>query len=200
MAMWCAIRTYAAHAAELGNARPTRPIFFTKPEGCLSSEQTIDVSGHDGEIHHEVELVVKLDREASVTHVAVGLDLTDRAAQSSARPEGLPWARGKAFRGAARLGALVPWTEGEAALMSSGLHLELRVDGDVRQSSPVMAMSMPPSTLLDDLRSWAPLMDGDLVFTGTPPGVGQLQPGQKVEAVLRNADQAVLSRLDLRCV
>ncbi len=200
MAMWCAIRTYAAHAAELGNARPTRPIFFTKPEGCLSSEQTIDVSGHDGEIHHEVELVVKLDREASVTHVAVGLDLTDRAAQSSARPEGLPWARGKAFRGAARLGAFVPWTEGEAALMSSGLHLELRVDGDVRQSSPVHAMSMAPSTLLDDLRSWAPLVDGDLVFTGTPSGVGQLLPGQKVEAVLRNADQAVLSRLDLLCV
>lgn len=199
MAMWCAIRTYAAHAAELGNARPTRPIFFTKPDGCLSSDQTIDVSGHDGEIHHEIELVVKLDHNAEVTHVAVGLDLTDRAAQSAARPEGLPWARGKAFRGAARLGALVPWTEGESALMSSGLHLELCIDGEVHQSSPVAAMSMPPASLLSDLRSWAPLTDGDLVFTGTPPGVGQLQPGQKVEAVLRNADHAVLSRLDLRC-
>ena len=83
--------------------------------------------------------------------------------------------------------------------MSSGLHLELLIDGEVRQSSPVAAMSMPPSSLLVDLRSWAPLTDGDLVFTGTPPGVGQLQPGQKVEAVLRNADHAVLSRLDLRC-
>jgi 2-keto-4-pentenoate hydratase/2-oxohepta-3-ene-1,7-dioic acid hydratase in catechol pathway len=83
--------------------------------------------------------------------------------------------------------------------MSSGLQLELLVDGKVRQSSPVAAMSMSPSNLLEDLRSWAPLVDGDLVFTGTPPGVGQLQPGQKVEAVLRNADQAVLSRLDLHC-
>ncbi|GIS27734.1 MAG: hypothetical protein CM15mP128_4930 [Methanobacteriota archaeon] len=90
MTMWCAIRTYAAHADELGNARQERPIFFTKPDGCLSSEETIDVSGHDGEIHHEVELVLRLDESEAVSHIAVGLDLTDRAAQREARPEGLP--------------------------------------------------------------------------------------------------------------
>ena len=200
MAMWCAIRTYAAHADELGNPQPTQPIFFTKPDGCLSMEDTIDVSGHDGEIHHEVELVLRLDESGTVAHIAVGLDLTDRAAQSQARPEGLPWARGKAFRGAARIGAFHPWTQDVASLTTSGLHLELTVDGDVRQSSTVEAMSIPPSALLADLQAWAPLSAGDVVFTGTPPGVGPLHPGQAVEAVLRDGNHAVLSRLDLRCV
>lgn len=199
MAMWCAIRTFAAHADELGNARPTRPIFFTKPDGCLSTSSIIDVTGHDGEIHHEVELVLKLGEGREVTHLAVGLDLTDRAAQQEARPEGLPWARGKAFRGAARLGAFVPWTESVEALSTSGLHLELRIDGEVRQSAPVVGMSIPPSRLLDDLQDWAPIQRGDLVFTGTPPGVGQLHPGQHVEAVLLDGDNAVVSRLDLHC-
>ena len=76
MTMWCAIRTYAAHADELGNPRQTRPIFFTKPDGCLSMEDTIDVSGHPGELHHEVELVLRLDEAGEVSHIAVGLDLT----------------------------------------------------------------------------------------------------------------------------
>ncbi len=200
MTMWCAIRTYAAHADELGNPRQTRPIFFTKPDGCLSMEDTIDVSGHPGELHHEVELVLRLDEAGEVSHIAVGLDLTDRAAQLEARPEGLPWARSKAFRGAARIGPLVPWSKDVAALSRSGLHLELRIDGDVRQSSPVGAMSIPLVDLLTDLQTWAPLADGDVVFTGTPPGVGCLQSGQAVQAVLRDADQAVLSRLELRCV
>ena len=198
--MWCAIRTYAAHADELGNPRQARPIFFTKPDGCLSTDDTIDVSGHHGEIHHEVELVLRLDGAGTVSHIAVGLDLTDRAAQLEARPEGLPWARGKAFRGAARIGPFVPWAKDAAALNTSGLHLELRIDGDVRQTSPVEAMSIPPADLLTDLQTWAPLTDGDVVFTGTPSGVGRLHAGQAVEAVLRDEDRAVLSRLDLRCV
>jgi len=200
MAMWCAIRTYAAHADELGNARPTRPIFFTKPAGCLSTSNAIDVSGHDGEIHHEVEFVLKLGEGGGITHVAVGLDLTDRAAQQEARPEGLPWARGKAFRGAARLGGFVPWTQSVEALSTSGLRLELRIDGEVRQSAAIASMSIPPSRLLDDLQDWAPLQDGDLVFTGTPSGVGQLHPEAHLEAVLMDVNSTVLSRLDLRCV
>jgi 2-keto-4-pentenoate hydratase/2-oxohepta-3-ene-1,7-dioic acid hydratase in catechol pathway len=61
-------------------------------------------------------------------------------------------------------------------------------------------MSIAPAALLDDLRGWAPLTDGDVVFTGTPSGVGRLHPGQTVVAVLQDADDAVLSRLDLRCV
>ena len=83
---------------------------------------------------------------------------------------------------------------------TSGLHLELRIDDEVRQSARVDAMSIAPAALLDDLRGWAPLTAGDVVFTGTPSGVGRLHPGQAVVAVLRDADDAVLSRLDLRCV
>lgn len=194
--MWCAIRTYAAHADELGNKRQTSPVFFVKPEACLT-EGAIDVTRHPGEIHHEVELVLRLDEGLHVDGIAVGLDLTDRAAQQAARPDGLPWARGKAFIGAARLGPFVPWNSGMEGL--SRLHLELRIDGELRQQAALSSMSITPQALLAELQSWAPLMGGDLVFTGTPSGVGQLLPGQHVSAVLCDGEGTVLSSLELDC-
>lgn len=94
----------------------------------------------------------------------------------------------------------MPWTQSVEGLSTSGLRLELRIDGEVRQSAAIASMSIPPSRLLDDLQDWAPLQDGDLVFTGTPSGVGQLHPGTHLEAVLMDDNSAVLSGLDLRCV
>jgi len=196
MTLWCAIRTFAAHADELGNPRPSAPIVFLKPEASLI-DGPIDLSGHDGEVHHEVELVLRLDATLQVSHIAVGLDLTDRAAQAAARPEGLPWARGKAFRGAARVGPWVPWNDDVEGLLD--LSLELRVDDEVRQSATLRGMSITPSALLDDLRRWAPLAEGDLVFTGTPSGVGRLHPGERVVADLRSSNGVLLSQIDLMC-
>ncbi len=196
MTLWCAIRTFAAHAEELGNALPTSPIVFLKPASCLI-EGPIDVTGHDGEVHHEVELVLRLDANLVVSHIAVGLDLTDRAAQAAARPEGLPWARGKAFRGAARVGPWVAWDKPLDDLLD--LHLELSVDGELRQSAPLSSMSLSPRALLEDLRAWAPLVEGDLLFTGTPAGVGRLHPGEHVKAVLASSAGKVLSLLEVEC-
>ena len=138
--------------------------------------------------------------QGQVSHIAVGLDLTDRAAQREARPEGLPWARGKAFRGAARIGGFVPWAKDVAGLSTSGLHLELRIDGEVRQSRPGGRDVHRSSGAAERSSRVGALTDGDVVFTGTPSGVGRLHPGQTVAAVLQDADDAVLSRLDLRCV
>jgi len=75
----------------------------------------------------------------------------------------------------------------------------LRVDEEVRQSATLRGMSITPSALLDDLRRWAPLAEGDLLFTGTPSGVGRLHPGERVVADLRSSNGVLLSQIDLMC-
>ena len=109
MALWCTIRTFAKHAAELGNEQPTVPIFFVKPNNCLQRTGPVLVSSHLGEIHHEVECVVRLNEHAQPEAIAVGLDLTDRLTQGELRTEQLPWTKAKCFRGSAYVGNFVQW-------------------------------------------------------------------------------------------
>lgn len=201
MAMWCTIRTFAKHALELGNQPAVEPIVFVKPAACLHEDGPIPVSTHPGEVHHEVECVVRLNEALEPEAVAVGLDLTDRAAQSELRAEQLPWAKAKCFAASAVVGSWAPWNEGWAALVdpARGLHLALRVNGELRQSSPLHEMSVTPDQQISALRAWAPVQAGDLLFTGTPQGVGQLLPGDAVEAVLTNANGDAVSKLSTRC-
>ena len=201
MAMWCTIRTFAKHALELGNQPAVEPIIFVKPAGCLHEHGPIPVSAHPGEVHHEVECVVRLNEAFEPEAVAVGLDLTDRAAQSALRAEQLPWAKAKCFTASAVVGSWAAWNDGWAGLVdpAHGLHLTLRVNGEVRQSSPLHEMSVTPAQQISALRSWAPVQAGDLLFTGTPQGVGQLLPGDAVEAVLTNANGDRVSELSTRC-
>ena len=104
MALWCTIRTFAQHAIELGNEQPATPVFFVKPNNCLQRNGHIMVSAHPGEVHHEVECVVRLDQHAQPEAIAVGLDLTDRLTQGELRSEQLPWTKGKCFKGSAYVG------------------------------------------------------------------------------------------------
>ena len=201
MAMWCTIRTFAKHAIELGNTPPVEPIFFVKPDGCLHGDGPLPVSDHPGEVHHEVECVVLLDEAMEPISVAVGLDLTDRATQGELRAGQLPWAKGKCFRSSAVVGPWSPWTGTWDDLVKPecGLHLSLSVNGEERQSTPLCEMSVTPRQQVEALTPWAPVQSGDLLFTGTPQGVGQLHPGDHVMAVLTGLDGAVLSSLDVRC-
>ena len=201
MAIWCTIRTYAAHAAELGNEAPPSAIFFVKPESCLNLGQPIDVTGHPGEVHHEVELVVRLDSDGRATAIGVGIDLTDRASQAVLRAGGLPWARGKCFRGSAVLGEMVDWPHGIESLSSpeTGLRLELKVNGNTMQSAAISQMSISPAEQVSTLQEWAGLSEGDLLYTGTPSGVGQLFSGDMVLATLFDGENNPISQLDLRC-
>ena len=202
MAMWCTIRTFAKHAVELGNEPVAEPIFFVKPNGCLHEDGPLPVSAHPGEVHHEVECVVRLNDAMEPEAVAVGLDLTDRATQSALRADQLPWAKGKCFRSSAVVGPWSPWSGTWDDLVSSiqGLHLSLSVNGEQRQSSPLSEMSVTPRQQIDALLTWAPVNGGDVLFTGTPQGVGQLHPGDHVVAKLTGPDGVERSSIDLRCV
>ena len=201
MAMWCTIRTFAKHAIELGNTPPTEPIIFVKPASCLHTEGPLPVSDHPGEVHHEVECVVRLNQALEPEAVAVGLDLTDRAAQGELRAERLPWAKAKCFRASAVLGTWTAWRAGWDALVdpSLGLHLSLEVNGEIRQSTPLHEMSVTPAQQIAALRQWAPVEGGHLLFTGTPEGVGRLLPGDDVLARLTDGEGRVLSEISTRC-
>ena len=107
MDVWCAIRTYPKHATELGNPIPTAPVFFLKPSSSVVDFGTIDSCG--GDVHHEIELVLKLGDNMEPTHMALGLDLTKRSIQDYLKEKSLPWAKAKAFNGSAVLGDWVDY-------------------------------------------------------------------------------------------
>ena len=201
MTMWCTIRTFAKHAVELGNEPVAAPIFFVKPSGCLHHEGPLPVSTHPGEVHHEVECVVQLNEAMEPVALAVGLDLTDRATQSELRADQLPWAKGKCFRSSAVIGSWSAWpgTWDDLVAPKQGLHLFLSVNGEERQSSMLSEMSVTPRQQIDALLPWAPVATGDVLFTGTPQGVGQLHPGDRVVARLTGPNGEELSKIEVSC-
>jgi fumarylpyruvate hydrolase len=182
-------RNYAAHAAEMG-AGGAPPVFFLKPASALASGGgPLSLPLGSGELHHEVELVVvighggkAIDRARALEHVrgyAVGLDLTLREVQAEAKRRGDPWALAKGFDGAAPVSLVAP--RGEVG-DGSGLEITLDVNGERRQSGNTSQMVHGVADLIAHVSGWMTLEPGDLLFTGTPAGVGPLREGDRVEA------------------
>jgi len=193
--IWCALRTFAAHAKEMGGEPLTSPRFFLKPLAALAEPPMgceMMLPRHLDEVHHEVELVLKLGDDQTLSEIAVGLDLTDRATQDEAKAEGMPWTQSKGFANSAIVGNFV-----EPPVGLAHLRLELAVNGEPRQEASIGQMSFTPLDLLSSLSQWAPLEKGDLLFCGTPSGIGPLTRGDHVQARLLREDGTVLSELDL---
>ena len=202
MALWCTIRTFAKHAEELGNQQLVEPIFFVKPLNCITTESPLNISQHPGEVHHEIECVIRLGNNLQVEAVAVGLDLTDREAQSICQEQQIPWAKGKCFTNSAVMGPFSDWAGDIHSLVdeSEGLALILTVNGKIVQQAPLSQMSITPSMQIDALQQWAPVCSGDYLFTGTPAGVGQLHVGDQLVAILQTIDGRSVSRFEANCV
>tara|TARA_B100001996_G_C18620247_1_gene577404 strand:+ start:756 stop:1325 length:570 start_codon:yes stop_codon:yes gene_type:complete len=174
MDVWCAIRTYPKHAEELGNPIPQEPIFFLK-----SSSSVIDfgeIDSCNGDVHHEIELVLKLGQDLTPLQMALGLDLTKRSVQDRLKAEGLPWAQAKAFTGSAVIGNWIDY--------NPNVEYSLKINDKEVQRGSLTEMSWTPSELIDKLSVWAPIQEGDVLFTGTPAGVGPLMPGDAITASL----------------
>ena len=188
--IFCLGRNYAAHAREMG-ASPDpegEPVVFLKPaHALLAPPGPTRLPPGGGEIHHEVEVVLRVGPGAKAEAVALGLDLTDRARQARAKAGGLPWATAKGFRGSAPVGPFVP-AAGLPPL--DRLRFTLAVNGAVRQSGDTSLMLRPIPRILAELDRWFGLKPGDLVFTGTPDGVGPLAPGDVLDLVLVGVPQA----------
>jgi len=175
-AIWCVGRNYAEHARELGNAVPAEPVVFLKPASSVAlSGATLRLPPDSKRVDHEVELVVARAADGSL-RMAVGIDFTARDIQEELKKKGLPWTLAKARPGFAALGPFVP-----ARLPQT---LTLSVNGAVRQRGTSADMLFPVPALLEYLDARFAPRPGDVVFTGTPPGVGPVAAGDRVEAVL----------------
>jgi fumarylpyruvate hydrolase len=175
------------------------PKFFLKPWSAQAHPPVgceLDLPPGLNLIHHEVELVVRLARAPDglmiPESVAIGIDLTEREIQAEAKREGLPWTESKGFRNSAILG-------GFAALPIGLEHhrLELAINGAPRQEAAISDCLFSVLELIESLEKWAPLEAGDLLFCGTPAGVGAMADGDRVEARLLNPDGEPISEIDL---
>ena len=202
MTAWCTIRTFSEHAIELGNEPSIEPIFFIKPSNCVHIESDIPISSLESEIHYETECVLRLGGDGKPTHLMVGLDLTDRQRQTELKNNQLPWARAKCFRASAILGNPSPLevSVDELSHPDYGFGIRLQINAKVVQHALLSQMSITPRQQLDALMRWAPIEEGDYLFTGTPKGVGRLNVGDHILAEVFRGDGVIVSRFEGRCV
>ena len=198
--IYCVGRNFADHAREMGAAVPASkaergsPVFFMKPADAVVTGAVVPYPPATAELHHEVELVVALGRDAPagplpleqaqalVFGYSVGLDLTRRDLQAAAKAKGLPWDTAKGFDHSAPVGELVPATQVDSL---EGRVLELQVNGQLRQCAPLSDLIWTGAEILHERSKLYALRAGDLVFMGTPAGVAALQPGDAFQARLQ---------------
>lgn len=180
--LFCVGRNYAAHAREMGADEREPPFFFMKPASAvLSGGGDLAYPPMTDDLHHEVELVVALGVGASVFGYGVGLDMTRRDLQGEAKKAGKPWDMGKVFDHAAPVSALVP------AAQVSGVdqgRIALHVNGALRQDGDLNEMIWTVPEIIQELSRFITLLPGDLIFTGTPSGVGPVQRGDRLDGMI----------------
>jgi len=187
--VFCIGLNYTEHIRELSNEVPATPVIFMKPATCvIGSGEKIHFPTHGKDFHHEVELVVKVGEEGKprteeealsfVDSFTVGLDLTLRDVQKNLRKNGMPWEISKAFDQSAPVGNFVPYTK---ALDLGNISFGCKVNGVERQKGNTDSMIHGiPALLMAVSKVWK-LYPGDILFTGTPAGVGPLKIGDTIE-------------------
>lgn len=191
--VFCVGRNYAEHAKEMG-ADPQRepPFFFTKPADAIAADGSeVPYPSATSNLHHEVELVIaiavggeNIAPPSALDHVfgyAVGNDLTRRDLQATAKKTGRPWDTAKGFDQSAPIAAISPVER--CGHISSG-KISLSVNGECRQMGDISDMIWSTGEIISTLSTLFTLQPGDLIFTGTPAGVGALQPGDVIEACI----------------
>lgn len=200
--IFCVGRNYEAHARELGmEVDREAPFFFTKAAiNAVSSGATIPYPPSTANYQHEMELVIgigkagfRVPESKAFEHVfgyACGLDMTRRDLQIQAREKKLPWDLGKDFENAAVLSEMAP--ADEIGHPGKG-KIELKVNGIIRQSSDISLMIHPVPALIAHLSQFYHLQPGDLIFTGTPEGVGPVVAGDRIEGTIEKIGAIALT-------
>ena len=190
--IFCLGRNYEAHAREMGASRPDAPVVFIKPStAILHSGSNVVLPRFSKELHHEVEMVVLLGQgginipvSKAMSFVAgygVGLDMTLRDIQARAKAQGLPWSVAKGFDSSAPISTIAPASE---VPDPHSLSMSLRVNGVVRQQGSTANMIFRVEEIVAYLSTVFTLREGDVIFTGTPEGVGPVFPGDTLHAEL----------------
>lgn len=182
----CVGKNYLKHAVELGDALNEEALFFLKPPSTVAVPPGPIAIPVQGEIHHEVELVFEIRRQGAAwkfSRYTVGLDLTIRDLQNKLKKAGQPWEKAKVFRNSTILG---PWRELVSLERVMSTPFSISINGQVRQEGVGNDMRWKPEALLAEAAKYFPVVDGDVLFTGTPEGVGELKAGDQV--VVRGLD------------
>ena len=185
MKIICVGRNYADHAKELKNEIPTQPVIFLKPDTALLRENAaFYYPKFSSQIDYEVELVVKIDKEGKniqekfahkyYTEIGVGIDFTARDLQNELKSKGLPWELAKGFNGSAAISEFVPKND---LLRFDNLSFSLTQNEITKQSGSSQNMLFNIDYLISFISTYFTLKKGDLLFTGTPSGVGAVQIG-----------------------
>ena len=186
-------RNYVAHIEELNNERPDEPVIFTKPEtALLQRNRPFYYPSFSNDIHHEVEIVLKIckagkniDEKFAHTYydeIGIGIDFTARDLQQKAKEKGLPWAIAKGFNDAAPISSFVAKNNYDL----DNLNFSLTIDGSVKQEGNTKLMLFSFDYIISYLSKFFLLKKGDLIFTGTPSGVGPVEIGNRLEIFIEN--------------
>lgn len=180
----CVGRNYLEHIHELNNVIPDEMVVFNKPATAIC--QALKAYHHEP-LHYEAEICF-LVQEGRYQAVGLGLDLTKRGLQAQLKEKGLPWERAKAFDGSALFSRFIPIADIEI----NQLELELFINCVRVQKGDVSQMIYPPHVILNELKSYTTLCDGDIVMTGTPKGVGEVHEGDVFLARLKCGESILI--------
>jgi len=183
-------RNYAAHAKELNNPLPTSPVIFLKPDtAVLKDNKPFYIPEFSSDIHYELEVVLKVCKEGKhiaekfaanyFDEVGLGIDFTARDIQNIHKEKGLPWELAKAFDNSAAISHFIP--KSNIADLND-LQFELKINGETRQNGNTRNILFSFEKIIAFVSQYITLKKGDLIFTGTPEGVGQVHQGDKLEA------------------
>lgn len=192
MKIICVGRNYALHVRELNNAIHDEPVIFMKPEtALLQKRQPFFIPKFSQDIHHEIELVIKINKVGKhiaekfahkyYDEIGLGIDFTARDLQTKLKAKGLPWELAKAFDGSAPVGNFI---EKKSLSMEHGIIFHLDINGETKQSGNSNNMIFPFNRIIAFISTFITLKKGDLIFTGTPEGVGPVKIGDKLEGYI----------------
>jgi 2-keto-4-pentenoate hydratase/2-oxohepta-3-ene-1,7-dioic acid hydratase in catechol pathway len=192
--IFCIGRNYAQHARELGNPVPDEPIIFLKPNSSvLIDGGTVILPARSNDVHHEVEFIIAIGREGrnipkedAIQYIAgygIGIDFTARDLQSIAKKAGKPWTVAKGFDTFAPISNFLP---SDVSLPEKNFELELKVNDKSVQKGMTQHMLFSIITLISYISEIFTLQPGDLIFTGTPEGVGPVKSGDHLTATLNS--------------
>lgn len=195
MKIICVGRNYAEHVEELQSQRPESPVLFLKPETAkLLKKADFYIPAFSQEVHYEVELLVKICRvgkyiQPKFAHkyyekIGLGIDFTARDVQRDLKEKGLPWEKAKGFDGSALIGE--KWIDKSVLEDSENINFSLMKNDEIVQKGNTRKMQWSIDELIAEISQYFTLKIGDVIFTGTPSGVGAVAIGDRFEGVVEN--------------
>ena len=198
MKIICIGRNYAEHAKEMKAELPSEPVFFMKPETALLKETDFYLPDFTNDLHHEIELVLKICKagkhiEEQFAHkyydqIGLGIDFTARDIQTECKLKGLPWEKAKSFDNSAPIGKF----ENKTKFILNNINFSLTINGEQKQLGNSSDLIFSFDQIISFVSKFVSLKVGDLIYTGTPSGVGPVKIGDKLEGFINGVSYLTL--------